>query len=230
MLMLQYFAAILFPEKCISCGKYPRIICNTCKTKLEHHLPECMGCKTYSENFTTHSNCLETNTIKNLFVCYKYNSITEKLIIALKFKSKKIVAKEIANLIFLSPNIPKLENYMLIPTPIHWQRRNERGYNQCEEILKQLNILHNRNLDVFNCLEKTQNSKHQTGATKKVREKNLVGSIGIKTECLEKLNTSTKPIIIFDDICTTGSTLNECSKIISKKTNADISALVFSRG
>lgn len=218
----------LFPERCVGCNSYPHIICNQCIQKLTNAEEKCYICKTDSENFKTHYNCTHNNSLNNLFINFSYSPTIEKLVISLKYDFYYLAAEEIAKLIKNSPNTPDLTIYDIIPVPIHWKRKNQRGFNQNEKILNELNKLYGKTLKIKNCLEKLKFTEHQLGHSKKEREQNIKYSINFKPEFHDQLNN---PILIFDDICTTGSTLNECVRALKEKsTHAEISALVLSRG
>ena len=67
-----------------------------------------------------------------------------------------------------------------------------------------------------NCLIKTKNIIEQSKLNKEERKINIQGVYEIKNSALIK----NKKILLIDDIYTTGSTVNECSKILNKgKTN-----------
>ena len=103
----------------------------------------------------------------------------------------------------------------VIPIPINYRREQERGFNQVEEILKNLNY--------------SYISSHRRKNTKKMckildkekREKNIKDSFNVD----EKFQG--KNILIFDDIITTGATIKEFSEEI-KKQNKVNKIIVFS--
>lgn len=97
----------------------------------------------------------------------------------------------------------------IIPVPISSKRRRERGYNQCEllakEIARLVQIEYNNK-----CLYKVKNITEQSKLNKEEREKNIEGVYEIKNQhTLEN-----KKILLLDDIFTTGSTVNECCKML----------------
>lgn len=97
----------------------------------------------------------------------------------------------------------------IIPVPISKKRRKERGYNQSEliarEIAKRMQIPYQNQ-----CLFKTKNIVEQSKLNKEERQKNIQGVYELhNSQILEN-----KKILLVDDIYTTGSTANECSKIL----------------
>ncbi len=105
--------------------------------------------------------------------------------------------------------------------PIHKKRENERGYNQSELIAKELakNI---KELKYQKTLKKIKNNSKQSLLTQEERSQNVKGVYEIQNkEIIEN-----KKIILLDDIYTTGSTVNECSKVL--KANGAKEILVIS--
>ena len=103
-----------------------------------------------------------------------------------------------------------MEKYdIIVVVPISKKRKKERGYNQSELMLKELsNIL---NVKVYNnVLYKIKNTIPQSSLNKKQREENAKG-VYKAINCNKIKN---KKILLFDDIYTTGSTINECARIL----------------
>lgn len=103
-----------------------------------------------------------------------------------------------------------LNEYEIITSvPVSKKRKKERGYNQSEliskEICRKLNIEYAKDI-----LYKTKNTIAQSKLNKEQREENAKGVYEIKN--LKKITG--KKILLIDDIYTTGSTVNECSKIL----------------
>ena len=98
---------------------------------------------------------------------------------------------------------------IIIPVPIHKKRKHQRGYNQTELIARE--IANNTNLQLENkVLFKQKNVISQSELSKIDRKENIKNAFMIQN--IEKIKN--KKVIIFDDIYTTGSTVNECSKIL----------------
>lgn len=105
-----------------------------------------------------------------------------------------------------------LSQYEIITSvPISKKRKKERGYNQSEliakEISKKLNIKYEKNV-----LYKVKNTVAQSKLNKRQREENARGVYEIRN----KKEINKKKILLIDDIYTTGSTVNECSRVLQK--------------
>ena len=147
---------------------------------------------------------------------FEYKGIIRDKIINYKFNEKSYLYKTFAELIISIEFEKFIKEYdMIIPVPISKKRMKERGYNQSLLILKYLlqkNKLNNIYLE-DKILYKVKNIKPQSSMkTKQDRINNIKGVYEVKNN----LKIKNKRIIIFDDIFTTGSTVNECAKILKK--------------
>ena len=100
---------------------------------------------------------------------------------------------------------------IILPVPISKKRYNQRGYNQTELIAREISKRANIEL-VTNCLYKEKNNVPQSTLNKEDRIENVKNAYIIKNSKIIK----DKRVIIFDDIYTTGSTVNECSKLLKQ--------------
>lgn len=192
MTILEIILNILFPEKCAVCGKLGESICLKCYNKL----------KKFEIN----------NNYKDVFFLYKYQGIIRNLILSYKFKDKSYLYKTFSKCMLKNKNLCNfLKSYdIIIPVPLHKKRKMERGYNQSALIANEL--AKNLELKYYDILIKNKNTKPQSSKSLKERKKSVVGIYEIKNKGLVK----GKSVVIFDDIYTTGSTLEECKKVLFK--------------
>ena len=118
-----------------------------------------------------------------------------------------------------------IKNYdIIIPVPIHKKRYKERGYNQSEllasEIARTLNISIEKHV-----LTKNVNNTPQSKLSKIERKNNANGVYKI----INAQKIKNKKIIIIDDIYTTGSTANECSKVLKQAGASEIAVFTIAK-
>lgn len=116
----------------------------------------------------------------------------------------------------------------LIPVPLHYTRIKKRGYNQSEEIAKE--ISKKRGLPVLkNLLLRTRETTPQSTLQKEARLLNIKNAFGInKFSNYRKL--AGKKFVVVDDVFTTGSTINECAKVLHALEPSSIKAVTVARG
>ena len=101
---------------------------------------------------------------------------------------------------------------VIISVPIHNKRMKTRGYNQSKLIAKEIAI--NCGKEYYdNVIIKSKNIAPQSTLDMLERVKNIKEAFSIGKNS-EKI--SGKNVALFDDIFTTGSTVNECAKILKK--------------
>ena len=171
---------------------------------------------------------------ENHLYIFKYEGIIRKLILNYKFNEKSYLYKTFVNFLLKNEKFFKiLKSYdTIIPVPVSSKRMNERGYNQSElianDIVKQIdettlehilnctlntqknNIQKIKFECITDCLIKNKNIIEQSKLNKEQRQKNIQGVYILKNK--EKLIN--KKILLIDDIYTTGSTANECCKVL----------------
>jgi ComF family protein len=113
-------------------------------------------------------------------------------------------------------------NIILIPIPISKRRRNERGYNQCELLIDEICKRDSGGLFEKRCdiLFRSKDAGEQKLKDRKER----LESKNIFT--VKKIETGL-PIIIIDDVVTTGSTLKDARDALIQAGYQNISAVAL---
>ena len=218
---------LVYPPVCGICGKFNReFLCKKCQKVLEAEAKFQIDQVDNQEYF-----------FENHLYIFKYEGIIRKLILNYKFNEKSFLYKTFVNFLIKNEKFFKiLKSYdTIIPIPISSKRMNERGYNQSElianELVKQITEISSKhdilsefltdqkdNIQklkcecVTDCLIKNKNIIEQSKLNKEQRQKNIQGVYILKNN--EKLIN--KKILLIDDIYTTGSTANECCKVLQK--------------
>ncbi len=108
--------------------------------------------------------------------------------------------------------------------PMHAKKQHKRGYNQSKEIAVSLsNIL---NLPLVDTLERIKFTENLARLNKFERAKTIKNAIALNKD----VNIVDRNILLIDDVFTTGSTCNECSKLLKKGKCGKIFVLTFATG
>ena len=99
-------------------------------------------------------------------------------------------------------------DYILF-VPLHKNRLRERGFNQAEKIANNLSSL--IDIPVIDIIGRRHNTEKLYKLGKDDRIKELKNAFIIKDNMIDLKN---KNILLIDDIFTTGSTVNEISKVL----------------
>lgn len=157
---------------------------------------------------------------------FKYEGLIRSVILDYKFNEKSYIYKTLSNFIIKNKKICDILKScdIIIPVPISKKRNKQRGYNQSALIARELGKLLNIKYE-NNCLIKAKNTIEQSKLNKEERQKNLQGVYKLVNH--QKLDC--KKIILLDDIFTTGSTVNECCKVLRLANPAEIIVLTIAK-
>lgn len=113
---------------------------------------------------------------------------------------------------------------LLVPMPLHASREKERGFNQIEKVLQKLPAeFQNGTLSRFSSdLIRTRATAPQTRLSRHERLKNVDGAFALARES-DIHNTH---IFLIDDVTTTGATLTEAAKPLTRA-GADVTLLAL---
>ena len=105
----------------------------------------------------------------------------------------------------------------IIPVPIHWKRKFERGFNQSELILKNFNQQQIRP----NLLKRTRYTVPQVSLRIQERLHNLKGCFTASDQ------VQNQNILLIDDVVTSGGTANGCAESLKKAGAKNVGILSF---
>jgi len=143
----------------------------------------------------------------NIYSAGIYEKNLQKLIRGLKFHKQRELAYYLAKFMWeYFKELDIKENYQVIPVPMHKNRRKKRGYNHMELVAEEFCKLSGF-ISNFELITRIKDTKPQYKLSKVKRMENLSDAFKINNDKLLDL-----PILIIDDICTTGSTFEEMIK------------------
>ncbi len=200
-----------FPAKCFNCGENYGDICRACLNEcLIARNFYCIVCDKPVVKGKTHVKCEGNFTPRSIFSAFEYSGIVRKCIKTAKYRSKtfaplKKLALEAAKM--ASTCNLQYQGYTVTSIPLSRKRNKERGFNQAGLILsaiaRQYDLSHRESI-----LARKKQTKAQYGQARKERFENLRGAFVCNR------NIKGQKILLVDDICTTGATLLEASKVL----------------
>lgn len=210
------FLDFLFPKRCVSCGKFGSYICRDCYSKIEFiEKPVCPICERQAIGGNTHPGCKKRGGLDGLVVASRYRGPIREAIKQLKYRFSYDLADLLIDLLasqiwrFDLPN-----SYILVPVPLHFKRKNWRGFNQAEllagKIAKKFKVKY---LEV---LVRSRETRPQVGLMKKERIVNVRSAFDVVNNSL----VLGKNVILVDDVFTSGSTIKEACRVL-KRAGAD---------
>jgi len=218
--MLVSLVDLLFPRMCVFCDTQKTLLCEECKnTKLEYYKTHfCHVCRRNFEDDFVHIECQERTNLDGVIVVAHYNKFAKILIEEMKYNLYFSVSAEIGYLMKTKLYEFDIKYDVAVPIPLHKFKENYRGFNQAELLSKVITS------EVDNCLKRTKNTKSQVNLNRKERLANLKDVFQLKKEI------TYKSVLLVDDVMTSGSTLEECAKVLKKAGVEKVYGLVFARG
>ena len=218
--LLESTLNLISPPVCGICNKLGTIyICKSCYK----------GLKIQEENKIDK---YENKFFSEHFWIFKYKNKIREKIIDYKFNDKSYVYTTFVEIILMDEiAIQFVKKFdVIIPVPIHKKRYKQRGYNQSELIAKAL-AKHIKNIEYSgDILKKVKNIRAQSTLDKLERLTNISGAYEINYKKIKDVNDlKNKKILLFDDVYTTGSTVNECAKVLNEITNKEIGVFTIAK-
>ena len=141
-----------------------------------------------------------------------------------KYKGMQDIGRYILNFVGKYQGIDF--NSLFIPVPISFLRRSERGFNQTELLVENISKHYKCHFS-FDLIGRKIEKGHQSLKDRDSRLEETMSNFYIKDRSLlDKYNSVT----ILDDVITTGSTLENISKVIKKEADVSVNALCLFRG
>jgi len=234
----DFLLDLLFPRFCLGCQKEGLYLCDDCRALLEISEFDYCLCSTKPIQMNGKCQRCQNKNLEGLFsaLAYKEKALTKKLIYQFKYPPYlKDLAKTLASIIiehiFISgKNTNEIwDNGILIPVPLDKKKIKIRGYNQSKELAKELSKILKIPV-VPDVLVKIKTTASQMELNGQEREKNLQGAFSIKncsTPDVEQF--SGKKVFLVDDVYTTGSTMEECAKILKLAGAKSVWGIVIAR-
>lgn len=189
----------IYKKKCYFCGNS-----NEC-------IKMCSKCYDEMEYLGFHTN-REINGIK-VFCAGVYENNLQKLIRGLKYHQQKDLAFFQAKFMLKYwENLDFAQNeYQVIPVPLYKTREKSRKYNHMALVAEEFCKLTGYETN-FDLIKRVKDTKPQYKLNKSQRMENLAQAFKINLN-----NYVDKPILLIDDICTTGSTFENIIKELKDK-------------
>lgn len=231
--MLQAILDMVYPVRCPICGEIvlpkSRMICKVCQDKLIYiEEPRCKKCSKPVEHEEQEycRDCLRKNYHYDKgFAVWVYDNAMRHSIANFKYHGRKEYAKfytrEVIRL--YKEQILKLSPDVIIPVPLHRSKYRERGYNQAQLLAsgigKELKIP-----VITQVLIRDKKTLPQKKLSDKERLRNLSEAFQWNEKAACRYQEKITKVLLIDDIYTTGSTIEACSRVLQ---SAGVSQVYF---
>ncbi|MEL7649452.1 MAG: ComF family protein [Sedimentibacter sp.] len=227
--MKSYFESlleILYPEKntCFFCGTYDeeiqdRYICADCEKNVRRIVPPvCLRCSKPVEPDSPAGLCTDCRLSSwNFEMCrspFCYEGLIKKGIYMFKYHNKpyfyKFFGKSLAGYM---KSICYTDFDLIVPVPLHRSKMRKRGFNQSKLVASY--ISRDFSIPMAEVLRRIRKTPKQSEMSREERRANMEDAFSLKNEKMADL-LKEKTVLLVDDVFTTGSTADECSKVLKQ--------------
>ncbi len=254
--LLKFFIDLVFPIECIGCGAEGEWLCRRCLRALKlKERQYCLGCKSENRYGEFCPRCAKGFSLNGVWIAGDYDSqLLSQAIKLYKYrfirdlgpvlgeylsrfllnlvKSARLTSldlntgpdwRKISDLTRSPAIFSRLKDAALIPVPLHKRRWRWRGYNQSEPLAAA--IAYRLGIGIEPGLVRIKHKPPQARLSEARRKSNIKDCFRWQGDPL-----SGRSLILVDDVTTTGSTLNECARVLKAGGAREVWGLVVAKG
>ncbi len=149
-----------------------------------------------------------------------YDGALREIVHALKYDGRRSLAVRLGALMHARAGDLLEDVDAAVPVPLHRSKRRERGFNQAADLAVALG------LPVIHALRRVRATASQTGLPAGQRHRNVRGAFETR-RCAAALTGAT--VLLVDDVCTTGATLEACALVLKEAGVREVRAITAAR-
>jgi ComF family protein len=185
---------LLFPPRCVGCGRVDWVWCDNCQLKLD--------------NTAFPSRVQPLEPLAGIAATGVHEGVIREAVQGLKYSQARIVAQPLGERLMTQYLRQNWTIDMIVPVPLHMSRLAERGYNQAQ-LLSEVFAMEAAIPCVPKAVSRQRNTQSQVTLNAMERKTNLLDAFQANPQLV-----STKHVLLIDDVYTTGATLSACAQAI----------------
>jgi competence protein ComFC len=232
--LYQTVVNLCYPPFCISCrtSLEQGLLCQDClDSAVRIETPFCQICsRPYAGVFGAPFSCPDCEDHPPAFDCvatrYQATGIVRDLIHRFKYSGEFHLRNLLVNWLVEALSDPRVSTEpfdSLVPVPLHPTRIRERGYDQIAALVGLLGERSRK--PVCLCLRRSRYTESQTRFSRKERLQNLQNAFELR----KGTSVLGKRLLLVDDVLTTGSTLDECARVLKSHGAKSVCAVTVAR-
>jgi ComF family protein len=215
---MQRLIDLLVPPECPGCGREGEAPCRPCLAAIGRRLSEPTGLPIGLAGS-------QPRGIVQLEWCGPYSGVARDCLHALKYEGEQRLAIALGRLMADRWQRAGIGGQVLVPVPVHAERRRERGFDQAELLARVIG--RQLGLPVVTAVSRAQRTAAQHSLGRGARAAN-VGRVFAVPERQAPLVRARWAVLV-DDVMTTGATLAACAEALGSAGVQAVSALVLAR-
>lgn len=207
---------------CAECAEKPRAIvapfCHRCSEPFEGAIDGTFECANCADR-TLHFDCAVAP--------YLSRGVVRDFIHRFKYDHERYLRQPLAGWLADALSDERLQSPaidLIIPVPLHATRQRERGFNQATLLAELLSL--RARVPMRECLQRTRYTTTQTRLDRHERMENLRNAFRVRHSDA----VQSRHILLVDDVFTTGSTVDECARVLRLAGAASVRVATVARG
>ena len=157
-----------------------------------------------------------------------YAGVLRQLLHALKYEGRRTLAIRLSVLMKARGREALAGADFVVPVPLHWRRRHARGFNQAEDLARGLGP------PIVHALRRVRATAPQFGLSAPRRRRNVQEAFapprrGFLRRRRHDPRLRGACVVLVDDVCTTGATLEACATALMAGGAREVRALTAAR-
>lgn len=238
--MLQHsagaFLSLIYPPHCVLCNtnlEARGYLCGACKGEAKRILaPFCEICSQpfdgAIEGKFSCSNCAQRHFhFEYAVACYRSSGVVREILHRFKYQREYYLRHEMGAWLMEGLDDPRIVSRkfdLIVPVPLHWIRERRRQFNQANVLAEM--VSKRTGVPLLNCLKRIRRTPTQTRFDRAERMENLLNAFKMR----KNMGVQGKQLVLIDDVFTTGSTVDECARVLKDAGAASIRVLTVARG
>ena len=228
--------SLFFPPHCANCGADTvrgEHVCEACADKARRiEAPFCRRCSEPFEGaIDGEFECANCGDRELHFDCavapYLSRGVVREFIHRFKYDRERFLRQPLAAWLADALTDARLQSPpidALVPVPLHPTRFRERGFNQAALLAELLSA--RAGVPVLECLQRTRYTTTQTRLDRHERMENLRNAFRVRHIAA----VQSRHLLLVDDVFTTGSTVDECARVLRLAGAASVRVVTVARG
>lgn len=197
-MFLSAISELIFPRRCLGCQQLGASMCSMCRSQWNPHVYRL----TFSGKHTVYS-------------AIPYSSVAQRVILTAK-EDGNLQAQDliISTLVHVAQYfMSEVGSGVLVPIPSRKSAVRKRGRDFISDIA--MDVAEHIDLDVEDLLLHNRHIRDQSRLNQRQRFENVDGAISLDNKLLIKVYR--KPVILIDDLVTTGATLHSATRALQRE-------------
>ena len=211
----QALLDLIYPPRCPGCGRMGFAFCERCQAQVELIAPPICrrcGCPLPQEGLCSRCRTLPSS-LEGIRAVAVFADPLRQAIHALKYENNTTLAAPLGVMmvgLWRRGGLPQTD--LILPVPLHTRRQAERGYNQSSLLAHVLGRAVGVPVDEHTLIRQRA-TLPQVGLGLSERQQNVEGAFACRGVPRPGRggHLEGKTVVVVDDVCTTGATLEACA-------------------